>query len=156
MLDNEAPVDIFGVGTQLVTSYDAPALGGVYKLVEQEEGGDIVYRMKSSASKKSIPGSKQVWRRRDNDGTILEDVIGLSDEAGPDDGEALLERALADGVRLSKPRSLKETRDYSLQQVKCLSEEARRIREPTPVKTRYSRALLDLVDRVSQKQSGEG
>lgn len=153
LIQSKAPIDIFGVGTQLVTSYDVPALGGVYKLVEQEEGGDIVYRMKSSKSKMSVPGSKQVWRCRDKAGNIVEDVIGLSDEAGPKGGEGLLERVLADGVRLSEPPSLKESRDYFLLQQQTLSEGTRKLTEPSSVTTRHSRALLDLVERVSKKQA---
>jgi nicotinate phosphoribosyltransferase len=153
LVASKAPIDVFGVGTQLVTSYDVPALGGVYKLVEQEEAGDIVYRMKSSAAKKSIPGSKQVWRCYDSQGNIAEDLIGLSDEAGPAEGHGLLERVIADGVRLSEAPSLKETRDYSLQQVAKLSSATRRLKDPTTVSIRYSRALLDLVERVSEKQA---
>lgn len=151
----KAPIDIFGVGTQLVTSYDCPALGGVYKLVEQEDRrGNVAYRMKKSSNKLSIPGSKQVWRRRKNN-EILEDVIGLREEAGPEDGEALLKRVMADGVRLSIPPSLKESRDYALHEISMLNEETRKIREPSPINTRFSRALLDLLERVSNKQKDQ-
>jgi nicotinate phosphoribosyltransferase len=58
LVGDGAPVDAFGVGTQLGTSADAPALGGVYKLVE-DEGGP---RLKLSPGKATLPGRKQVWR----------------------------------------------------------------------------------------------
>ncbi len=69
-----APVDAFGVGTQLGTSGDAPSLGAVYKLVE-DAGGP---RMKLAAGKVTLPGRKQVWRRDDHDVVALagEDVPG--------------------------------------------------------------------------------
>ena len=69
-----APVDAFGVGTQLGTSADAPSLGAVYKLVE-DEGGP---RMKLSEGKQTLPGRKQVWR------SGATDVLGLADETGHD------------------------------------------------------------------------
>ena len=62
LLADGAPIDAFGVGTALSTSSDAPALGGVYKLVEIERGGAMAPVLKLSAGKRTLPGSKQVWR----------------------------------------------------------------------------------------------
>lgn len=149
--EQKAPIDIYGVGTQLVTSYDCPALGGVYKLVEQEnKRGDVVYRMKKSASKSSVPGAKQVWRRKEQ-GLVCEDIVGLSLERGPADGEPLLERVMADGARLSAAPSLKEIRERCLHQVASLDEGVRRIKEPKTIPVRHSRALIDLVERVGRE-----
>jgi nicotinate phosphoribosyltransferase len=68
LLDAGAPIDAFGVGTEMETSYDAPAVGGVYKLVEDARG----YRVKRSAGKATLPGRKQIWRLT-RDGEIAED-----------------------------------------------------------------------------------
>jgi len=76
-----APIDAFGVGTQLGTSADAPYLGMVYKLVEQ--AGEP--RLKLSPGKHTAPGRKQLWR---GDG---EDVIALAGEPGPPGARSLLE-----------------------------------------------------------------
>ena len=57
-----APIDSFGVGTELATSADAPAMGMIYKIVELEEEGRLRYTAKNSEGKPSIPGAKQVWR----------------------------------------------------------------------------------------------
>src|SRR5262249_10387303 len=63
LLDRNAPIDAFGVGTRLGTSADAPYVGMVYKLVEQ--GG--APRVKLSPGKHTRPGRKQVWRSPGHD-----------------------------------------------------------------------------------------
>ncbi len=62
------PIDLFGVGTELATSADAPALGVVYKMVEMERAGeDRRYTLKLSDDKATLPGAKQVFRYPDHD-----------------------------------------------------------------------------------------
>ncbi len=61
LLEAGAPIDAFGVGTELITSRDAPAISMVYKLVELDGKG----RIKRSAGKKTYPMAKQVHRLRD-------------------------------------------------------------------------------------------
>ncbi len=77
-----AKINCWGVGTQLICSYDFPALGGVYKLTAIEQDGRWVGRMKtsSSAQKQTLPGRKRLWRCFDEQGHCLADVIGLADE----------------------------------------------------------------------------
>jgi nicotinate phosphoribosyltransferase len=62
-----APIDVFGVGTELATSADAPSLGVVYKLVELEEAGRRRYPVKLSHDKQTLPGAKQIFRALDHD-----------------------------------------------------------------------------------------
>lgn len=80
LVESGAPIDGFGVGTALSTSEDAPALSGVYKLVEIERDGAMAPLMKHSPGKRSLPGAKQVWRAGPRD-AAAGDVIGLPDEA---------------------------------------------------------------------------
>ncbi|MDR4507530.1 MAG: nicotinate phosphoribosyltransferase [Candidatus Brocadiaceae bacterium] len=80
LVKNGAPIDMFGVGTEMVTSKDAPALGGVYKLVEQEQNGRVLPRMKTSKSKGTYPCKKQIYRFLDDEGNLIKDVIGLENE----------------------------------------------------------------------------
>src|SRR5512133_3144865 len=76
-----APVDMWGVGTELGTSRDAPAVGGVYKLVADRPGGDGWRGVaKRSPAKATLPGPKQVFRRF-ADGVMVGDEIA---EAGED------------------------------------------------------------------------
>lgn len=102
-----APVDGFGVGTALATSNDAPALGGVYKIVEVESQGRLAPVMKLSSGKRSHPGRKQVWRMT-SAGRATKDVVGLADESPPG-GTPLLEPVIERGRRVSPGISLEAT-----------------------------------------------
>jgi nicotinate phosphoribosyltransferase len=62
-----APIDVFGVGTELATSADAPSLGVVYKLVELEDAAGRRYPVKLSHDKQTLPGAKQIFRSADHD-----------------------------------------------------------------------------------------
>ncbi|UJF34616.1 nicotinate phosphoribosyltransferase [Paenibacillus hexagrammi] len=60
----EARIDVWGVGTQLITAADQPALGGVYKLVAREKDGEYapVIKISGNPEKVSNPGFKHVYR----------------------------------------------------------------------------------------------
>lgn len=79
LLARGAEIDVFGVGTELGVSMDVPALGGVYKLVEDAAG----YHIKLSAGKATLPGRKQIFRHSHREGQLAYDVISLADEASP-------------------------------------------------------------------------
>lgn len=91
-----APIDSFGVGTEMGVSADAPALSAVYKLVEYD-GRPV---LKLSTGKESLPGRKQLWREyaRDPQGNrlLVGDVVGLDGEPGIA-GQPLLERVMTGG-----------------------------------------------------------
>ncbi len=96
LLDRGAPIDMFGVGTDLATSRDAPALSVVYKLVAvEDEDGRMRPRAKSSPDKATIGGIKQVFRTFDDRGLMRADVIGLADELLP--GEPLQQLVMREG-----------------------------------------------------------
>jgi nicotinate phosphoribosyltransferase len=82
-----ARLDAFGVGTELATSYDAPAMPGVYKLVAIERDNQTLMRIKLSHDKQSYPGAKQVWRATNQAGLVVGDLIALADEPPPQNGE---------------------------------------------------------------------
>ncbi len=105
LLSRRAPIDAFGVGTAISTSRDAPALGGVYKLVEIERGGVGIPVMKLSGGKATSPGRKQVWRRV-LDGRAVGDIMGLESEAAPPDGRPLLVPVMRGGARVAAPETL--------------------------------------------------
>ncbi len=78
----DAEIDIWGVGTRLVTSYSCPALGGVYKLTAITENGKMVPKIKRSDNPEKItnPGVKKLIRFYDESGMMRGDVLFLEDE----------------------------------------------------------------------------
>ena len=61
----KAKIDVWGVGTKLITAYDQPALGAVYKIVAiEDDNGQMrnTIKLSNNAEKVSTPGKKQVWR----------------------------------------------------------------------------------------------
>lgn len=73
ILEQKAPIDIFGVGTMLATSYDQAALGGVYKLKKTEEK-DVI-KVSELSIKTTIPGATDVIRLIDEKGQYAGDII---------------------------------------------------------------------------------
>ena len=98
-----APIDAFGVGTELATSGDAPSMGMIYKVVEIEDHGSLRYTAKRSAEKPSVPGAKQIWRFPDHD------VVSLAAEH-VEIGEPLLKPVLRSGERVAAPEPLETIR----------------------------------------------
>ncbi|MBO7368777.1 MAG: nicotinate phosphoribosyltransferase [Clostridia bacterium] len=78
-----AKIDLWGVGTKLITSADMPALGGVYKLAAIIDGDKIIPKIKLSDNSAKItnPGFKTVYRIYDKDGMAEADVIALRSES---------------------------------------------------------------------------
>lgn len=79
-----AKIDVWGVGTKLITGFDQPALGAVYKIVAiEDEFGQMQHTLKltSNIEKISTPGAKQVWRiRSENNQKPEGDLVCLQDE----------------------------------------------------------------------------
>jgi nicotinate phosphoribosyltransferase len=109
-----APVDGFGVGTELITSRDAPALGMVYKLVELDGEG----KYKLSPGKKTYPMAKQVFRRRDADGRFVGDHVTRADESA--DGEPMLVPIVRGGELIQPLPTLEEVRSRCRDQLAAL------------------------------------
>jgi nicotinate phosphoribosyltransferase len=144
-LAKHAPIDAFGVGTALCTSRDAPALGGIYKLVEIERDDVPVPVMKLSGGKASYPGRKQVWRRM-RGGLAYGDVIGLEDEPGPVDGVPLLTPVMKRGARVFPREAMEAMRSRHREMMDQLPTGIRMLHvlEPYPVARSYKlEALTD-------------
>jgi nicotinate phosphoribosyltransferase len=109
-----APIDAFGVGTEMIVSRDAPALSIVYKLVELNGHG----RIKRSPGKKTYPLAKQVYRHRDRSGRFSCDRVTRADE--PSDGEPLLVPVVRRGSLATPLPTLDAVRGRCREQVSSL------------------------------------
>lgn len=131
LVKRNAPIDVFGVGTELTTSRDDPAMNGVYKLVaikipplEKGKPNRVLYKLKTSPGKKTYPGPKQVHRiAGDDNRTINTDLIALEDEPAPDHSIPLLRKYMDRGRILCSLPSLDEIQRYHQDQVMILPDE---------------------------------
>ena len=144
-----APIDVFGVGTELSTSSDAPALSVVYKMVEIESGGEKRYTAKFSEEKHTMPGVKQVIRYADHDRIVRSH--DCSSESSP--AEALL-RPVILGGRLVEP--LPPVREARERRAKSLAQFPPKVRslftQEDAWRVEYSKELIALSDRVHPGQ----
>ncbi|MGA2329744.1 MAG: nicotinate phosphoribosyltransferase [Bryobacteraceae bacterium] len=132
-----APIDAFGVGTELATSADAPALGVVYKLVEV---GDR-YTAKFSPDKVTLPGAKQIYRFPDHD------LVALANESLPVPGaEPLLRPVIFHGRLLEPLPDAKAARERAAESLGRLPEAHRGLDSAAPFPVEYSRMLSALIE----------
>ncbi len=140
-----APIDGFGVGTEMGVSRDAPSLDIAYKLVEYAGRG----RLKLSPGKAVLPGRKQVFRV-EREGLSEHDILGRSDEAA--EGRPLLQHVMAQGARLPGGRvSLHEARAHAKAELDRLPPRLRGIQPAVPpYRVEISRALGSERDALSR------
>lgn len=149
MLARRAAIDVFGVGTELVTSKDDPTLSVVYKLVEQATPSGTVGRLKLATDKKSFPYAKQVFRRCGQDGTYAEDLVARESETHP--GEPLLTRVLHQGRLVDPLPTLEDARQRCSHQLKRLPERLRQLTTAEPYAVRISPALESAASAISKR-----
>ena len=113
LLDRDAPIDGFGVGSAMGISTDAPDLDIAYKLVEYAGEG----RMKLSTGKPTLPGAKQIFRRF-NGKTAAGDTLGRRDERL--EGTPLLEPFMRDGARVRRADTPDTAREHAAAQLGAL------------------------------------
>jgi nicotinate phosphoribosyltransferase len=150
LMDKGAPIDLFAVGTELVTSRDDPAMNGVYKLVamripssqsssssyslttsntntksnnyNDHNKGQLIYKIKTSPGKRTYPGPKQIHRILENN-LIKIDLVTLDNEAVDDDNInsiPLLRKYVEHGKILEEIPSMQTLQKFHLQQLNTL------------------------------------
>ena len=142
-----APIEVWGVGTDLGTSRDSPTVGGVFKLVADAPAGSGWRPVaKRSPAKATLPGPKQVFRRI-HDGIMVEDVLAVADE--PLEGRPLLAAAMRDG-RLELDDGLSALRARATAELAALPHDLRTPAQPpaSPYPVRLSPRLLKLTAAV--------
>lgn len=167
-----APIDVWGVGTNLTTGGSQSALNGVYKMscIYNDEEQALMPTMKISNTfeKTTNPGIKEVYRFYDENNLAIADYICLSDEE-PSlnkeytfyhpfiDGDffimnktrakkikKLLNKVIQNGKSIVKKQSLKEIQAYVKEDLKTLHDSHKRIINPHIYKVSHSKALRKL------------
>jgi len=137
----QAPIDGYGIGTALDASTDAPALDCAYKL--QEYAGRP--RRKRSPGKETLPGRKQVYRRRGPDGRIERDVVTLVSE--PRDGEPLLVPVLRRGQLVADLPDLDRIRAHCAAELAALPTDLKALDRHVTFEVDVDRCVTRLAER---------
>ncbi|MFA1541789.1 nicotinate phosphoribosyltransferase [Actinomadura monticuli] len=133
-----APIDVYGVGTRMGVSADAPYLDSAYKLVSYADRPV----MKLSAGKVNAPGAKQVYRGPSGD------LVTLRDEDAPAGMEPLLLPVMKAGRRIARTESLTAAHDRRAADVAALPDQVTRLRHPETVTVTLSPELQRCRDRL--------
>jgi len=144
LISRGAPIDAFGVGTELVTSRDDPALPGIYKLVAVEREGRWVPRVKTSAGKMTLPGPKQIFRKYSDRGKLQWDLLGMDDEKPPSETVALLEKIVERGHLAYEFPGIEQIRKRALREVESLPSAAKKLRGCRAPKVRLTPRLKSI------------
>ncbi len=116
IMDKNAPIDAFGVGTELATSRDDPSISGVYKLIEYNTAPKI----KISEEKITYPGIKQVFRLFDENGMFKNDILGLDTEVTPDRAGLVLKPIMKKAKIITEMPELSEIQAFYNENIKKL------------------------------------
>jgi nicotinate phosphoribosyltransferase len=164
LLEQQAPIDVFGVGTSLVTGHPDGALDGVYKLAFAN--GKPRIKLSENVSKITLPHRKQVFRILDSYGNFAgADAVTLFDESNIDKmyhptyplkslsladqpKEPVLHKVMENGQRVNRPFSLSEIRQYSQGRLEKLPQEYKRFDNPHIYKVGISNKLQNERDRL--------
>lgn len=160
LLDQHAPINVFGVGTSLLTGQNQPALDGVYKL--SHLGDRPTLKISENLSKTSLPGVKRIVRYTDPDGFFYADGILLEKEKAAETifhpsasdkksrvahcfPENLLFKVMEEGRILTR-QTVKESAAYAKERLSKLSPERKRFENPHTYKVGISSKLMGLRD----------
>ncbi len=164
LIEQKAPIDIFGVGTNLVTGSPDASFDGVYKLALSN--GKPSIKLSETIVKITLPHKKQVYRLKDNEGNwIGADAVTLFDEkeigkiydpfeqgksmnVDMYQREPLLEPAVKDGIRKTEKKSVEEIAAYSFYRQECLPPEFKRFDNPHIYKIGISEKLKSAREKL--------
>lgn len=167
LIDQHAPIDVFGVGTSLVTGYPDAALDGVYKLAFAN--GKPRIKLSENVGKITLPYKKQVYRIADSEDKFIgADVIAIAGEQDVEvmhhpmyplkslslaghKKEPLLHKVMENGVRLNPSLSPGEVALYSRQRLMRLPDEYKRFDNPHIYKVGISKRLQAERDRLIEE-----
>ena len=148
LIRKNAPIDAFGIGTELATSRDDPTISGVYKLVEYNS----IPKIKISEEKITFPGKKQIYRLYNEEGFYKEDVLMLENEKEPVNSEKLLLPIIKNGQLIYQNPTLSEIQNYYSRTIKKLPTNFKKLEESHNFKVKISSKLIDLTNSIRSKK----
>ncbi|MGH7165182.1 MAG: nicotinate phosphoribosyltransferase [Nitrospiraceae bacterium] len=143
IVTRRAPIDAFGVGTDLSVSADSPSVDVVYKMSEVVRAGKSMSTLKLSAHKQTYPGRKQVYRV-ERQGRLIEDILALEGESVP--GRPLLVPVLRKGRLVRRVPSLSAIRRHAAAERARLPPNLRGLEERAIYPVRISPGLQRLTE----------
>ncbi|MEM3880940.1 MAG: nicotinate phosphoribosyltransferase [Candidatus Bathyarchaeia archaeon] len=150
LLNKGAKIDAFGVGTKMGTSADRPYVDVIYKLCEtMNKKGTFSPIMKLSKGKATLPGRKQVYRFKDENGNFAKDVIALADEKI--EGEPLLIKVMEKGEIIYDLPSLERIRETAAENLARLPEKYKKLTNAPMYPVELSRELEALIRRLKRR-----
>jgi nicotinate phosphoribosyltransferase len=151
LMKKGARIDMFGVGTELITGRPTPALDGIYKLSDVVEHGKHIPKMKLSEEtvKATLPGKKRVWRFFDN-GKFKKDIISLEDEL-IDNAKPLLEHVVKNGKIVCKRHSLDEIRQVAADNFLNLPDKYKKLDDAPVYPVEFSGGLIALREKIVER-----
>ena len=150
LLEKDAKIDAFGVGTKMGTSADKPYVDVIYKLCEtMTERGKFSPIMKLSEGKTTLPGRKQVYRFKDENGNYTKDVISLVDEKVK--GEPLLHKVMEKGEITIDLQSLEEIRATAAENLSKLPAKYKKPTNAPAYPVELSQDLKNLIKTLKKK-----
>ncbi|APD32377.1 nicotinate phosphoribosyltransferase [Streptococcus iniae] len=181
----KAKIDVWGVGTKLITAYDQPALGAVYKIVSiEDDKGQMqdTIKLSNNAEKVSTPGKKQVWRitsrekgKSEGDYITFTDLdVNALDEiemfhptytyinktVRDFDAVPLLVDIFDNGKLVYQLPSLKEIQDYARHEFDSLWDEYKRVLNPQDYPVDLARDVwqnkMNLIEKIRKQTLGNG
>jgi nicotinic acid phosphoribosyltransferase len=152
LLEKDAKIDAFGVGTKMGTSADYPYLDVIYKLCETSDGKGVFSPiMKLSENKLTLPGRKQVYRFTDEEGMCRKDVIALADEFPEVGGEPLLRKVMESGKLCCVLPSLNEIRVEAQENLSKFPQKYHKLTDATTYPVELTPALKVLMEQLKEK-----
>lgn len=165
--EQEAAIDIYGVGTNLVVGRANGALDGVYKLCSFN--GVPRIKISENLKKMNLPGSKQVYRYTNLKGQYVADVIAMSTENIPNEmvhpfephkwmpidpanAKPMLREVMNQGKRTGAKKSTLEIAEIAKQNLQLLPREHKRFDNPHVYKVGISRAVESLRDDLKNQK----
>ncbi|MCK4810547.1 MAG: nicotinate phosphoribosyltransferase [Candidatus Omnitrophica bacterium] len=154
LIKAKAPIDAFGIGTNMGCSSDLPYTDVIYKLVEiKGKGKSFIPAMKLSKDKVTYPGRKQVFRKFDANGKMSQDWLGLNKETMP--GKRMLKKIMVKGKRICKEKTLKEKRESFLGKSFSLPDYLKDLSPQRTYSVKITKSLYSLtnslIDQIKQR-----